>query len=371
MQETIWINACEASGDMHGAALMAELLEMRPGLSFEGVGGPAMAAAGQEQVYTMADLSLVGVTEVLASLPRILGMFRTIKQRLKERPPKALVLIDAPDFNFRLARMAHGLGIPVYYYISPQVWAWRSGRVKFLERYCRKVLCILPFEKDFYASRGVDVEYVGHPLLDLLPLGDAEADVAGHDPKRIGILPGSRRKEIARLLPRFASTAEILHQVRPDLRFSLVRAPGVTREKLAALWPSAVPVEYVAPEERYQAMGDCALILASSGTATLEAALLGTPCIVAYRMSFFTALLAWFFVHVSHISLPNLILNKRVFPELIQYKAHESRMLAWARRWLDEPDALAEVRSELVRLRRIMGGPGAARRAASLILDSL
>ena len=369
MSGTIWINGCEASGDMHGASLMAALRERRPGLAFSGIGGPAMAAAGQVQAYTMEALSLVGLTEVFTSLPRILSMFRDIRKRFAAERPEAVILIDAPDFNFRLAGMAHDLGIPVYYYISPQVWAWRSGRVKFLRKHCRKVLCILPFEKDFYAARGMDVEFVGHPLLDALPLTVLEG--VERDPRRIGILPGSRRKEITRHLPVFGRAAARLFAAHPDLRFTLVRAPGVKAETLSALWPSGVPVTQVGPEERYRAMGSCAFLLASSGTATLEAALLGAPCLVAYRMSFVTALLGWMLIESEFISLPNLILGREVFPERIQYKATAKVVAALARTWLTDAAGLAAVGRELQRLRQIMGEPGAAGRAAALILDSL
>lgn len=354
---------------MHGAALMREMRALRPELAFEGIGGPSMASLGQEQMYEMAALSLVGATEVLSSLPRILRMFKAIKRRLREQPPEALILIDAPDFNFRLARMAHGLGIPVYYYISPQVWAWRSGRVKFLQKYCRKVLCILPFEQEFYSERGVDVEFVGHPLLDELPL--AELDALERDPWRIGILPGSRKKEIAALLPEFAATAGQLVKEFPELKFIVVRAPGVELERLQALWPENVPVEYVDPDERYRAMAGCAFLLASSGTATLEAALLGTPCVVGYKMSGLSMFLARRLVNVEHISLPNLILGRKVFPELLQDEVSPEVMVPLAKAWLTDGEALEGVRLALRELRQRMGEPGAPGRAARAIVESM
>ena len=242
-----------------------------------------MRAQGMDVRHDMRLISLVGITEIFGGLPRILMLLRRLKRELAETMPRAIVLVDCPEFNFRIAKMAKKLGIPVYYYISPQIWAWRSGRVHFLREYVRRVICILPFEKPFYEKFGVDVDYVGHPLMDVLPL--EELDRTEPDENRIGILPGSRRREVATLLPKFAQVARQLRQTHPDLRFVIARAPGVDRERLLALWPDDIPVDVEEPENRYETFRSCRFILAASGTVTLETALIGTPVIVAYEVS--------------------------------------------------------------------------------------
>lgn len=367
--KTIWINAGEASGDMHGALLTAALTARAPGLSCLGMGGPDMAARGFAAEFDISELSLVGLTEVAAHLPRILGLMRRIRRRLAQVRPDAVVLIDSPDFNFFVARMARGLGIPVYYYICPQVWAWRTGRVEFLRKFVRRVLCILPFEKPFLAERGLDADYVGHPLMDLMPLDE----LAGVEPEpgRVGILPGSRRREIETLLPEFAAAARIIRERAPGARFTLVRAPGVAPERLAPHLPSDLDVEVLGPEDRYRAMRRCQAVLAASGTVTLETALLGAPTVVAYKVSPLSYAVGKLLVKAPFISLPNLILGREAFPELIQDQARADLIAERALAWLTDPAALAGARESLADLARLVGGPGAPGRAAAIILDDL
>lgn len=365
----IWINVGEASGDLHGAELIKALKKADPTLTFTGMGGPAMRAEGMDARYDMRLISLVGFTEIFAGLPRILKLLRTIKRELTAIRPRAIVLIDCPEFNFRIAKMAKKLGIPVYYYISPQIWAWRSGRVHFLRKNIRRVICILPFEKPFYEKFGVDVDYVGHPLMDVLPLD--KLDGTAPDDNRIGILPGSRNREVSTLLPKFADTARNLRENHPDLRFVLVRAPGMDRERLLSLWPEAIPLDIEEPEDRYAVFRSCRFILAASGTVTLETALIGTPVIVAYELSPLSAMLGRLLIKVKYASLPNLIMGREVYPELLQEKATVDNLTRAAKRWLDDSDALTAARADLAGLRNMVGEPGAAHRAASIILDDL
>jgi lipid-A-disaccharide synthase len=365
----IWINVGEPSGDLHGAELIKAMKKADPSLAFTGMGGPAMRAQGMDVLHDMGLISLVGFTEIFGGLPRILRLLRRIKRELAEVRPRAIVLVDCPEFNFRIAKMAKKLGIPVYYYISPQIWAWRSGRVHFLREHVRRVICILPFEKPFYEKFGVDVDYVGHPLMDVLPLDDL--DGMPPDENRIGILPGSRSREVATLLPKFAETARRLRRTHPDLRFVIARAPGMDRERLLALWPNDLPVDIEEPEDRYQTFRSCRFILAASGTVTLETALIGTPVIVAYEVSPLSAMVGRWLIKVDFISLPNLIMRRAVYPELIQEEATADNLVKAATRWLDDPAAYASAREDLAGLRRLVGDPGAAGRAASIILQGL
>jgi len=368
-QGPIWFSVGEASGDLHGAELMKRLKEAEPGIGLTGMGGPAMAAEGLDARYDMGLISLVGVTEILGGLPRILGLLRKIRRDLIRIAPRAIVLVDCPEFNFRIARMAKKLDIPVYYYISPQIWAWRSGRVKFLREYVRRVICILPFEKPFYARFGMDVDYVGHPLMDVLPLD--ELDALPVDDNRIGILPGSRTKEIRTLLPIFGRVARLLKADHPDLTYVMVCAPGRDEAELAELWPDDIPAACVEPDNRYQTFRSCKMILAASGTVTLETALIGTPALVTYAVSALSAMIGRWLINVDHISLPNLIAGREIYPEHIQEDATPEALAANAKKWLDDPTAYAEVKEELAGLRTMVGDPGAPRRAAAIILDDL
>ena len=365
----IWISAGEASGDLHGALLAEALRARNPGLSLAGMGGPAMVGAKVDVRFSMRQLSLVGGTEILSSLPRILKLLRDTRKTFEEFRPQAVVVIDSPDFHFHVVRRARALGIPVYYYVSPQVWAWRSGRVNFLHKNVRKVLCILPFEQAFYRERGMEADYVGHPLLDQIPLADL--DRLEPEPGRIGILPGSRRKEVEGLLPEFSGAARLLAENQPGLRFSLVRAPGIDPELLLRHWPQDLPVDLVEPEARYQAMRRSQFVLAASGTVSLETALVGTPTIIAYKLSPLSYFLARRLIKVKYIGLPNLILDRKVFPELIQEEARAAVMAAIGRMWLANDTSLPNIRADLARLRHLVGEPGAAGRAAGLILNDL
>ncbi|MDQ7836641.1 MAG: lipid-A-disaccharide synthase [Humidesulfovibrio sp.] len=365
----IWISAGEASGDIHAASLLGALLERQPGLKAVGMGGPALTRAGCDVLFPMRLISLVGFTEVFSGLPRILKLLGEVKRALIETKPRAIILIDCPDFHFRVARMAKKLGIPVYYYVSPQVWAWRSGRVEFLRRFTRKVLCILPFERDFYAARGMDVDYVGHPLMDQMPL--AELDAIRPDPNLLGLLPGSRRKEISTLLPEFAKAAQLLRREFPNLRVALARAPGLDPEYLRSFLPPELPVEIVEPDDRYRLMRASRVLLAASGTVTLEAALIGTPTVVAYRLSALSYAIGKLVIQVKWASLANLIMGREVFPELLQDKATAQYFAARLRGWIADEKALEAARADLAGLRERVGGPGAAGRAADIILNDL
>lgn len=230
----LWVSAGEMSGDMHAANLVRAIQAKAPHIRFAGVGGPDLRKTGFEDVFKVEDLSVMGITEVLSHLPRILGMLKRIRQELAARRPDAVILVDAPSFNFRIAKYAKELGIPVYYYISPKIWAWRTGRVKFIRRYVDKVISILPFEVDFYRQHDMEIDYVGNPLVDMVDWN--EIDALAPIPQRIGLLPGSRKKEITSLMPQFAIAAEHMRKELPELEFHCVRAPGVSEDNLRELW---------------------------------------------------------------------------------------------------------------------------------------
>ncbi|MCF8085936.1 MAG: lipid-A-disaccharide synthase [Desulfohalobiaceae bacterium] len=366
----IWISAAETSADLHGADLMRSMRHRDPDLVFLGIGGELMRGEGLESAGRAEELSAMGISEVLGLLPRVLALYRRIKRILLERPPRCLVLLDAPDFHFRVAKMASRLGIPVYYYISPQVWAWRKGRVAFIREHVRRMLCILPFEQAFYAGHNVQADFVGHPLVQYITPRQPSSEQPA-SARRIAVLPGSRKMEIRRLLPQFAAACRTLQQRFPDLEFHLIRAPGVEDEELTAHWPQEIPLSICPFRERYERIRSCSLALTTSGTASLECGLLTTPAIIAYKLSALSYAVAWLAVDVPWISLPNLVLEREVFPEFVQSRARADLLAEQAASWLRDPAELQRIRNELRTLRQELGQKHAAEESARIILGDM
>lgn len=348
---------------------MAALAAHTPGTSFVGMGGPDMRAQGLHSLLRIEDLSVMGITEVLGHLPKIFRMLGTIKSELTTQRPDAVVLIDAPEFNFRVARYAHALGIPVYYYISPKLWAWRTGRAKFIKKYVTRMISILPFETAFYKQFDINVDYVGNPLVDAVNWDSIDHITPA--PMRIGLLPGSRRKEIEPLMPEFSICADILRTHIPQLEFHCIHAPNVNPEQLQALWSAKAPLTIHPPADRYAFMRSCNMLIAASGTVTLESALIGTPTLVTYKVSRLSAAIGRRVLKVPYISLPNLIMEREVFPELLQENADGAVIARHALEWLINDNALPSIRAELSTLRTMLGKPGAPARAASVIMNDL
>ncbi len=370
--KTLWINAGEISGDLQAGALLSALRELPGGreLRVVGMGGDCLALAGQENLLRVEELSVMGLVEVLGSLPHIFQLLRRIKNEMNRVRPDAVLLVDSPEFNFRVARIARKLGIPVFYFIPPKVWAWRSGRVKFLQKHVRRIFSILPFEVDFYQRYGVDIAYVGNPLVDLVNY----PSLVGIKPlkQRIGLMPGSRRKEVELLMPAFAGAAERLRAKHPDLSFHCIRAPHFSEDYLRGLWRSDFPLFFMdESENRYRFMRTCQCILAASGTATLETGLAGVPTLVAYKVSPLSYWIGKCVLHVPWISLTNLILNREVFPEHLEKEAEPEALAYRLERWLSHPEELSAIRRDLEELRRLCGEAGSARRAAQALISEL
>jgi len=368
----VFIIAGEASGDIHGANLTAALRDVLPGLRCRGIGGERMAAQGVELRFHISDLAVVGLAEVAKHLPHILRVMRAVKQELTARPPAALILIDYPDFNLRLAKFARNLGIPVIYYISPQIWAWRRGRVKQMARDVSLMLVIFPFEEQFYRRAGARVRFVGHPLLDAHAASAHESwDWASHglDPARpvIALLPGSRESEIKRLFDPFLVAGAILHRRHPDHQFAVVRAETVNPSAIAAGCAAAPYPLTVVPGPALPLLRQTALALTASGTATLDLALTGTPMVICYRMSPVSYSLARRLVRVDHIGLVNIVAGARLFPELIQDRATPHNIALAGLPFLEDHNVQRAARAGLTRVQRLMGQPGASRRAAQEI----
>jgi lipid-A-disaccharide synthase len=360
--------AGEASGDLHGGRLLTELRRLVPGLRAFGMGGEEMAAAGLETVADSSDVSVVGITEALKVVRRAREIFHRLLDEVVRRGTRSAVLIDFPDFNLRLAKKLSRRGVSVVYYVSPQVWAWRRGRVRSIARIVDKMLVLFPFEVDFYRRHGVEVVHVGHPLVDEVPEMPQTWDHGPprDEPYRVALLPGSRRSEVAALLPVMLRAVAALAERLP-IHARVIRAPSIPRsmvEEALALEDLPVRVLDAARGGRFQAVADSHLALCASGTATLETGLLGTPLVVVYRLAGWTYWLARLLVRLPHVALVNLVLERRAVPELIQGDATPQRIADEAERLLRDPERVATVRRDLADLRPRLGRPGASLRAA-------
>jgi lipid-A-disaccharide synthase len=365
------IVAGEASGDLHGGNLVREMRTLHPDVSFFGVGGRKMEAAGVELIADVADMAVVGLTEVISKLGAVLGVMRRLKGELKKDPPALLVLIDYPDFNLPLAKAARRLGIKVLYYISPQVWAWRKGRLKTIRTSVEKMVVILPFEEEFYRKAGVDATFVGHPLLDGLKTRFQRSEALRHfgldeNAVTVAILPGSRKSEVSELLPVMMESCELISGMISPVQFVLPLAPTLPFsfvDTILKRFPTRVTV---VAKDMYDAIAASDAAIVASGTATLETALLGTPMVVVYRISGLSYAIGKRFIKVDYISLVNLIAEKAVVPELIQHDAEPGRIAAEINALIVNEAARRTMKASFTALRGKLGEPGAALRTAKI-----
>lgn len=371
--------AGEASGDLHGARLLAELRRRVPDLEAFGLGGDELRAAGLETLADSSEVSVVGLTEALKVLPRARQLFAELLAAVDLRRPSAAVLIDFPEFNLRLARELKRRGVEVLYYISPQVWAWRRGRVRTVAEVVDLMMVLFSFEVDFYRRHGAEVTWVGHPLVDEVPelphVWDRGAAMGGgagppEGPFQLALLPGSRMSEVEALLPTMLAAAARIGRELPVF-VRLIRAPGIPAEALEEpIALSGLPVR-VSDRDRFGAIADSHLALCASGTATLEVGLLGTPMLVLYRLASWTYLLGKMLVRLPYVSLVNLVLEKKAVPELLQGQANPERVAREALALLGDRARVAAMRADLGRLRARLGERGASARAAEAVAARL
>ena len=372
----ILLVAGEVSGDLHGSHLVEAVQRIEPGVQFFGVGGEGLEKRGMKLLYPAHSLSVVGITEVFVKLGTILKALRGLKRSLKREKPDLVILIDFPEFNLRLAKIAHRRGIPILYYISPQVWAWRPKRIRLIAQLVKKMVVLFPFEVPLYEAAGVDVEWVGHPLLDIvkptLPKEKAFQQF-GLNPKQrtIGLLPGSRSHEVERLLPPLLASAHLLQKEIPDLQFVIPLAPGLPKTILSSRMKNiSLPVKVV-EGFTYDVMKLSDLLITASGTATLEGAILGKPMIIIYKVSFLSYWIVRALIRVDHIGLVNLVAEKEIVPELIQKDVHPQRIADEALRILRDPILSRKMSESMGEVRQKLGKPGAAQRAAHIVTSLL
>lgn len=380
MPKKLFVLAGEVSGDMHAAGAIAELFKARPDVQVFGIGGQKLRALGAELLYDTAQMSIMGFFDVLKHAGFLRRVIRNLKEAVRREKPDAAFLVDYPGMNLHMARFFHELGIPVIYYISPQVWAWKEGRVKAIRRYIDRMLVIFDFEVEFFRLHQINAEFVGHPVIEEL------ADIAlpakelflkshdiGPDVRLIGLLPGSRRQEIAHILPEMLEAARLLNQQHPAV-FLLGRAPHLDAGVYAML-PEYGDLSFINCSA-YEVMQYSDLALVTSGTATLESLCFGVPMVVVYRTGELNYMIGRRLVKLKNISLANIVAkglgsSERVVPELIQHDARGPEICRTAAIILDDPELSASMRRELLAARDRLAGASPSHRISAILQEYL
>lgn len=369
----VMLSCGEASGDLYAGALVAALRERDPGVTVFGLGGERLLAAGGELVGDYRHLSVTGLVEALRVLPESYAMYRRLVAAARRESPDVLVLIDYPDFNFRLMSAVRALGVPVVYYVSPQLWAWRSGRIQTMKRVVDRVLPIFPFEEAIYRREGIDVRFVGHPLIDLAVATESRDPLARRldlDPARpiVALLPGSRPNELQRHVPVLAAAVPRIASAVVGTQFIVARAPNLADSFFAPFQGVGAPVRVVEGHTD-DVLAACDVVITASGTATVQAALHDKPMVVVYRLSPLTYKLGKPLVRVAMYSMVNLVAGERVVEELIQDACTPDAVARETVELLTNDERVADIKAQLAIVRERLGGPGASGRAAEAILE--
>ncbi|HVO65851.1 MAG TPA: lipid-A-disaccharide synthase [Syntrophales bacterium] len=375
-KKQIMIVAGEASGDLHGGNLVREMRRIDPAIRFYGVGGRKLKEAGVELLADSADMAVVGLTEVVSKLGWILKVMSQLKASMKKDRPDLVILIDYPDFNLPLAKAAKKYGIKVFYYISPQVWAWRKGRIGQIKKTVDKIAVILPFEASLYNEAGINAEFVGHPLLDVVGMKYSRKEAMlkfglKEGVTTVGILPGSRQSEVSRLLPVMLRTAAIIKKKLEPVQFVLPLA-----DTLDIAFVSQIISQYsikvkVIRDEVYDIIACTDIAMVASGTATLETALMETPMVIIYKVSAPSYYVGKMVINIDHIGLVNIIAGKTVVPELIQDDANPEKIAATVMDIISDNKRMTDIKTELSKIRDMLGSPGAAERTARLAYEMI
>jgi len=368
------IIAGEASGDRHAAHLVAEIKKELPNVLFSGIGGEKMATQGVQLLYHIKDMGLLGFFEVVGHLPFILRVFSALEKWLKREKPTAVILVDYPGFNLKLAKIAHRLQIPVIYYICPQLWAWGLNRIEKIRKYIDLPLVIFNFEKEFYRKYNIDAQFISHPLLDQIHIDMSEEEFRKkhgiHFQKQIIVLlPGSRYNEVKKILPIMIDTI-ITMKNNHNLEWIIAKSSTVSKDVYEQFLQDVSFIK-IMDNDLYPLIKYSKIGLVASGTATLETGYLGTPMIVLYIVSPLTFLVAKFLVKIKNIALVNIVLGKTVVPEFIQKQANSINIKKEIDRYLTDEQYYQFIKNELKKIPKILGDPGTARRAALMIIEYL
>jgi lipid-A-disaccharide synthase len=369
----VLISCGEPSGDLYAGALTRELQELSPGVQVHGFGGDRLRAAGATLVGDYRGLTVTGLVEALRVLPRSYAMYRRLLRAARDLRPDVLVVIDFPDFNFRLAASVRALGIPIVYYIPPQLWAWRSGRMKTLQRLADRILVIFPFEPEIYARAQTQATFVGHPLVDLARSSQpremflASLGLSAARPV-LALLPGSRPNEVSQILSRLVDAVGLMTEQLPSLQVLLARAPNLSDDLFAPVAGSRVPIRVVEGQTD-DVLAACDAVITASGTATVQAAIHERPMVIVYRVAPLTWALGRRLVHLDTFGMVNLVAGRRVAPELIQHDFTPGAVASQALRLLAPGDERSRTIAAMREVREKLGGEGASRRAAQAVLE--
>ncbi len=372
----ILIVAGEASGDLHGSHLVQALKILRPEGRFFGVGGKNMRSEGVETFFDIERMGAVGAVEILSELPLFYKVYRTLSREISSGKYDAVILIDYPTLNLRLARLCKRANVPVFYFISPQIWAWRMGRIKQIRRTVNRMFVVLPFEEDLYRSAGVDAQFLGHPFADKVHPEMTQAEALkefdlNSDQKVIGLLPGSRKNEIQSLLKIMLAAADKIQRELGDCQFILPVANTIDPESIREqLKGNPLNIRLVT-DKTYDVMNCCDFLIIASGSATLEAGILGCPMVIVYKLNAFTYFLARILIDTEMIGLVNIVAGEKVVPELIQGEVTPDKIAREAITHLKNQDQLQQVRTRLSKIRESLGEPGVMNRVAKSICQYL
>lgn len=378
MEKTVLIIAGETSGDMHGAHLVLNLKELNPEINFYGLGGKNMKSAGVRIEYDITHLAVVGFIEILKNYSKFKEIFNMILKKTQQLKPDAAILIDYPGFNLRLAKELKKMGIPVIYFISPQVWAWGQKRIKFIKETIDLMLVLFKFEETLYADNKFNVKFVGHPLLDIVKpqktrLELLESTGLKKELTTIALLPGSREREISNLLPVMIQAAQLIFKKKPHTQFFICRITTLSKEIFKRIIDKEkIDFPYTITNDlTYAAVNACDLAIVASGTATLETAILNKPMIIIYKVSLSTWILAKMFIKIPCIGLVNVVAGRKIVPELIQFNATPKKISQTACELLENKKRQEKIHTQLYALKNSLGIPGAYRRAAGEIVRFL
>ncbi len=369
----IMFSAGEVSGDMHGASIAAAIKKCEPDARLFGFGGPQMESAGVEICCNMQDYNVMGFWEVIKNLRRMFKLRDHLIDVMVKEKPNILVLIDYPDFNWRLAAKAKKLGIPIFSYIPPSAWAWRKGRAKPVARMADQIAAIFPFETKVYEDAGAKIEFVGNPLVDTVKPSMEKADAAQYfsldlTHNNVLLLPGSRKQEIQIILPEILKAAEALARQYDNMDFYLPIAPGISKTELTKTIKEYNVRVHIKTDHTYDLMNICDFAIATSGTVTLEAAMIGLPSVILYKMSPISYFIGNFLVHLPNFSLPNIIAGERILPEFLQAEISTEKIVGEAEKMFKNTESAAVLKEKLKLIRQRLGQPDAAARVAELIL---
>lgn len=368
------MSAGEASGDMHAASVAAEIKRIRPDAEIFGMGGELMKKSGVRIIYDIENLGIIGVVEVIKHIPFFFRLRDLLRQAMIDEKPDVLVCVDYPGFNMKIAHVAKTLGIPVVYYIAPTIWAWNKGRAKNIVRDVAQVASIFPFEAKAYKEAGAHVTFVGHPLADTVKPSMSFEEALDYfhgnqEARRILLMPGSRKNEVTGLFPLMLEAAENLSK-KENCQFFIPRASTIPKEFLLSFMGNRNISFEITEGHQYDLMQICDVCVASSGTATLETALMELPTVLVYKLAPLTWFLANLLVHVKYAGLPNLLMGREVTPELLQDRATAGNVTEILQKWLTDESARQENISEIRKVREALGSGGAVNRTAKLILET-